>query len=66
MATVLHVKGYITEDGQLKVELPPGLQPGEVEVTIAVPEAETPWEERPLTDEEIKAMIHPEPIEPCP
>jgi hypothetical protein len=66
MATVLHVKGYITEDGQLKVDLPQGLKPGEVEVTITIPEeAETPWEELPWTEEELQASLnfHPVPAE---
>jgi hypothetical protein len=33
MATII-LKGEITEDGQLKVELPPGLTPGPREIEI--------------------------------
>jgi hypothetical protein len=65
MATVFHVKGYITEDGQLKVELPEGWQPGEVEVTIAVTEKsgdEIPWEERPWTQEELDESLKFKPV----
>jgi hypothetical protein len=65
MATVFHVKGYITDDGQLKVELPEGWQPGEVEVTIAVTEKsgdDIPWEERPWTQEELDESLKFNPI----
>lgn len=62
--TIIHLKGLITADGQLQVTLPPDLPEGEVEVTLqltpveAAPAAE---EEAPWTDEEIRAMINPQP-----
>lgn len=54
--------GYITESGKLEVQLPAGLPPGEVQVTIEVqPQSEVPWEERPWTDEEIRELTRIEP-----
>ncbi len=51
----LTLEGYITEDGELRVQLPPDIAPGRVQVTLApVPEAD--W-----TDEELAALMQPEP-----
>ncbi|MBI5666706.1 MAG: hypothetical protein HZC41_01750 [Chloroflexi bacterium] len=53
----IRLKGIITETGELGVQLPEGLPPGEVQVTIEVrPQEEVPWEERPWTDEEIREL----------
>lgn len=59
----LRLKGYITEDGQLNVELPEHHPTGEVTVTIETPHTEgTSWEERPWTDEELDQMLQSKPI----
>ena len=53
----VRLTGYITEAGELKIALPEGLPPGEVQVTIEVlVQAVTPW-----TDEEIREMTRIEP-----
>lgn len=59
----IKLTGHITENGQLELELPEGLPPGEVQITIEVPVVadEIPWEERPWTDEEIQEMMKIEP-----
>ena len=48
---VIQVTGRITEAGRLEADLPPGLPPGEVQVTIQMNADET-W-----TDEEIAEML---------
>lgn len=57
------VKGYI-RDGKLKVELPNDMPDGEVEVVLRVtnesPVADN-LDEVPLTDEEIEALMQPNP-----
>jgi hypothetical protein len=65
----LQLKGHITKDGELKVELPDGLPAVEVNVTIELPadariQTASPnddWENRPWTDEEIKELMRVEP-----
>lgn len=59
----IQLTGHITETGELRIDdLPAGLPPGQVQVTIEVPaHEEIPWEERPWTDEEIAAMNQIEP-----
>ncbi len=54
MATI-RLTAEITEDGQLKVELPAGLPAGQVEIAIELPSHE--W-----TDEEIRQSMQPEPM----
>ena len=57
-----HLKGRITRRGKLKVDLPEGLTPGEVDVTITVPTPdELSDEDQPLTDEEIVELMRPNP-----
>ena len=58
MAT-LHLKGLITEDGKLQVELPPDVQPGDVDVIIQphAVEEDVPWEERPWTEAELDELM---------
>ena len=50
---IVRVKGTITPEGEIKVELPEGWQPGEVEVAVpvAVPE------EAPFTEAELAEMM---------
>ncbi len=61
MVTV-HLTGNITEDGELEIELPAGLPPGKVQVTIEVAsQEEISAEERPLTEEEIRELTRIEP-----
>lgn len=48
MAT-LRLKGFITEDRQLKVDLPDDVPMGEVEIIIEVDE--------PISDEELKELM---------
>ncbi|MDX1992335.1 MAG: hypothetical protein SF029_08100 [bacterium] len=55
----LHLKGRITENGRLEVELPEGTPPGEVTVAINlqhVPHTAA-WEEIPWTPEEIALTL---------
>lgn len=53
----VRLTGYITESGELRIALPEGLPPGEVQVTIEVPVSEVPtW-----TDDEIREMTRIEP-----
>ena len=51
------LKGYITEAGQLKVDLPENHPVGEVTLIIAPIDDEAPW-----TDEEIEELLRPEPM----
>lgn len=65
MATI-HLTGRITESGKLEIDLPDGLPPGEVQVTIQVPVSEPPkdssdWENQPWTEEEIREFLTFEP-----
>ena len=50
------LKGYITEDGQIKVDLPENHPVGEVTLIIEPVDDEAPW-----TDEEIDELLRPEP-----
>ncbi len=52
----LRLHGRITEDGKLEVELPAGLEPGEIEVTLTIAPENLPWELRPWTEEELREM----------
>jgi hypothetical protein len=59
---LIHLTGKITENGKLEVDLPEGLPPGDVQITLEMPtEEEIPWEERPWTDEELADMLKTEP-----
>jgi hypothetical protein len=52
----IHLNGRITDKGELKVDLPPGLPPGEARVTIEVP-LEAGWSPAELDQAlEIKPM----------
>jgi len=54
----IHLTGNITEDGHLEVEIPDGLPPGKVQVTLEVTsEEDFAGEECPWTDEEIQEMM---------
>lgn len=53
---VLKLKGIVTQDGQLKVELPENFPSGEVEVTVQHLEESFAWSE-----DEIRSLMHPEP-----
>ncbi len=55
--TTIHLVGRITENGQLDVELPAGLPPGEAHVTIEIAPAHETWTAQEL-DELLKAK-HP-------
>jgi hypothetical protein len=52
----IHLNGRITEAGELQVDLPEGLPPGDVQVTIEVLQAKA---EPPLTDEELAELLKP-------
>jgi len=54
----VHLRGEITSDGQLKVELPPGLPVGEVEITLEF--AEDWWADEDFLRELMEA-IRPQP-----
>jgi hypothetical protein len=53
---VIHLNGHITEDGELKLDLPSGLPPGEARITIETPIAPS-W-----TSEEINSALKVEPM----
>jgi hypothetical protein len=53
----LRLHGRITEDGKLEVELPEGVVPGEVEVTLTPAAESLPWELRPWTEDELREML---------
>jgi hypothetical protein len=54
------VKGYI-KGGELKVDLPENVLDGEVEVKVIVANKEATIDDQPLTDEEIDALMRPNP-----
>lgn len=47
--TLIQIKGILTRDGKIEVELPDGWQPGEVHVEISI--------EPTFTDEELDELI---------
>ena len=51
--TIIELNGQITDSGKLEADLPPGLPPGKVRITI---EIETTW-----TDEELAELLTPAP-----
>jgi hypothetical protein len=57
--TVFELRGRINETGQLEVELPKGLRPGEVRVRIELVEGE---DIPPLTDEKVAEMLQTTPM----
>jgi hypothetical protein len=58
----IHLKGQITETGELRVELPKHLPPGEVSITLELPIGESQAQElQPLTDAEIIELMRIEP-----
>lgn len=59
----IQLTGRITQEGQLEVDLPKGLQPGEIKVTleVAVDQKDLPWELRPWTTAELAALSQVEP-----
>ncbi|MDX1993427.1 MAG: hypothetical protein SF029_13640 [bacterium] len=65
-----HLNGQITEDGEIRIDVPDGVQlpPGEVRVTLEMVTNQTaeapdeiPWEELPWTDEELAQLLKIEP-----
>lgn len=56
---IIELQGYITETGQLQVELPDGLPAGDVVVKIEMPhpEDEDDWEKQPWSEEELKDLL---------
>ncbi len=54
--TTLELPGRITENGDLTIQLPPGLPAGAVTVRIDLPEAAGSWEQAPWTDEELREL----------
>jgi hypothetical protein len=61
--TTLQIKGHITEEGELRVELPEDVQAGDVEITIRWDEAQETDDDIPptFTDEELAELSKPEP-----
>jgi hypothetical protein len=58
----IHLKGHVTDDGELIFDPPKNLPPGEVGITIEVPreaaaEDAEPPADQDFTDEEIKALL---------
>jgi hypothetical protein len=63
MMTIIHLMGKINEQGKLEVELPEGLPPSTVEVTLEILGDKDPnaWENQPWTDEELEVLLKPNP-----
>jgi hypothetical protein len=57
--TIIEVRGRINEHGQLEIELPEGLPPGEVRVLIERAEGE---DLPPLTEAEIDELLRTHPM----
>src|SRR5260221_1513837 len=60
----IELTGRITENGKLELELPEGLPPGEVQVTIELPQQEqlTSSDEQPITQDELDELMRVEPM----
>lgn len=58
----LKLRGKITPDGKLEVDLPAGVASEEVIVTVeSVTADDTAWEETAWTSEELRELLTPEP-----
>ncbi|MBZ0281049.1 MAG: hypothetical protein K8L97_09925 [Anaerolineae bacterium] len=58
----IRLKGYVTETGDIEVEIPKDFPAGEVMLTIEAVEAVVvPIDEPPLTDAEIEELMRPKP-----
>jgi hypothetical protein len=58
----IQLTGHITENGELQVELPAGLPPGNVQITIEMANtADLSWEARAWTPEELTQLSTPDP-----
>ncbi len=57
--STLELQGWITENGELDIQLPAGLPAGKVIVRIEMSDNQADWEDRSWTDDEIKEMIKP-------
>jgi hypothetical protein len=53
--TTVRLDAEITENGELKIQLPAGLPPGKVQVEISLPNT-------PLLDDEIRELLRHEPM----
>jgi hypothetical protein len=53
----IHLKGRVTEDGDLVFDPPKNLPPGEVQITIEMPAETAQPLEQDFTDEEIKEFL---------
>jgi hypothetical protein len=66
MMVMYRLHGRITDDGKLEVELPKDLPPGEIQVMLVrqqeAADADSPWEERPWTQEELRELMRIEPM----
>ncbi len=67
--TIVRLQGEITPEGSLEVDLPAGLPAGAVEVTLLLSDqpvngvvANDSSDVDLLTDEQIAALIHPQPV----
>lgn len=59
----IHLKGQIDENGKLNVDLPEGLSPGEVDITIELPSDDNVHTElRPWADDELAALMNVTPM----
>lgn len=59
--TTLELPGRITETGNLEVQLPAGLPPGDVTVHIDLPGAPSDWEQQPWTEQELTDLMQLDP-----
>ena len=48
----IHLKGQITPDGQLHLDVPENLPPGDVDVTLEIPDLD-----QQVTEEEIRDLL---------
>jgi hypothetical protein len=52
MMVTIHLKGQVTPDGQLKFEVPRNLPPGDVDITLEIPNLDEQF-----TEDEIKELL---------
>jgi hypothetical protein len=55
---IVRIKGILTAEGEIKVDLPENWQPGEIEILI--PSNETVWTDEELA--ELEELMKPEPV----
>ena len=54
--TIIHLTGHVNESGELSAQLPIKLPPGQVSITIEIPDKDPTW-----TDQELEDLLRPIP-----